>query len=101
MRADDIRHKKLISGLVEEDDSVSPKHEAASNTVAAAVGRAYCVSVQSVFLPQHGIPTKNPCRISAQILPHEGSHQTIPEALDLAPSLPCSQDGRMAVSVAR
>ena len=37
MRAHDLRDNKLISGLVEEDDSVSPRHEGASNIVAAAV----------------------------------------------------------------
>ena len=34
-----------MSGLVEEDDSVSPRHEAASNPVAAAVTQAGCICI--------------------------------------------------------
>ena len=52
MRAHDLRHNMLVSGLVEEDDSVGPKHEGASNPVAAAVtqaGRIVCPLSQSSY----------------------------------------------------
>jgi hypothetical protein len=101
MRAHNLRHNKLISGLVEEGDSVCPRHEGASIIVAAGSHRQGVLYFHSVLLLQHGLTTQNFCQIFVQIPPHEASYQMIPEMLDLAPSLPCSQDGQMAVPVAQ